>query len=200
MLDSNDTTATNAATATEPDPSQDREAQARRDAMAKALERVPAELREPLQWVDFKLEPSQKQTKLTKIPYNARTGRKASSTNPKTWATYKAALDAYGRGGYDGLGFVFSPEDPYTGVDLDNCRDPETGAIEPKAQAIIDRLAGYTEVSPSGKGVHIIVKAKLPPGRKRRDVEWRPGVPGVIEMYDHARFFTMTGQRLEKAL
>jgi putative DNA primase/helicase len=159
-----------------------------------------AELRAREQWVNFKLEPSPKQAKPTKVPYNPHTGGKASSTNPATWAPFQDAMDAYERGGYDGLGYVFSDQDPYTGVDLDNCRDPATGAIEPKAQAIVDRLDSYTEVSPSGTGVHIIVKAKVPPGGNRRDVEWRPGVPGVIEMYDHARFFTMTGQRLERAL
>ena len=87
----------------------------------------------------------------------------------------------------DGVGFVFSTHDPYSGIDLDGCRDPETGEIEPWAEEWIRRCDSYTEVSPSGAGVHIIVRAKLPPGRRRR---------GGIEVYEEGRYFTVTGDRL----
>jgi putative DNA primase/helicase len=67
-----------------------------------------------------------------------------------------------------GIGYVFSAEDPYTGIDLDKCRDPETGTIEEWAQEIIISLRSYTEISPSGRGVHIIVRGKLPPEGRRK--------------------------------
>jgi putative DNA primase/helicase len=83
---------------------------------------------------------------------------------------------------------MFSSQDPYAGVDLDHCRDPATGRIEPWAQDIIGTMDSYSETSASGTGVHIIVVGTLPPkGCKRGD----------IEMYDTARFFTATGDHLE---
>lgn len=86
-----------------------------------------------------------------------------------------------------GLGFVFTADDAFVGVDLDGCRDPETGTLDEPAQSIVDRLDSYTEVSPSGTGVHVLVLGALPEGRNRR---------GDVELYDEARFFTVTGERL----
>jgi putative DNA primase/helicase len=88
----------------------------------------------------------------------------------------------------DGVGYVFSAEDPYTGIDLDKCRDPETGAIADWAQEIITALRSYPEISPSGTGVHIIVREALPSHSRRK---------GHIELYDGGRYFTMTGVRLK---
>jgi hypothetical protein len=70
---------------------------------------------------------------------------------------------------------------------LDKCRDKESGEIDDWAREAIDQLNSYTELSPSGTGVHIILKAKLPPCGRRKD---------RIEMYDWGRFFTMTGRHL----
>jgi putative DNA primase/helicase len=72
-------------------------------------------------------------------------------------------------------------------VDLDDVRDPLTGVIEPAAQFLIDDLSSYTEVSPSGTGVHILCRGVLPPGRRR---------VGRIEMYQTGRYFTITGQHV----
>lgn len=72
-------------------------------------------------------------------------------------------------------------------MDLDGCLDPETGEAEPWAMQIVEDLSSYTEVSPSGTGLHVIARAELPEGRRRDD---------KIEMYDRGRFFTVTGRRL----
>src|SRR5262249_50058204 len=81
-------------------------------------------------------------------------------------------------------GFVLTQADPFVGVDLDHCRDRETGAIEPWAEEIIALLWSYTEITPSGTGLRIFVRATLPAaGRKHRQ----------IELYDHSRFLTVTG-------
>jgi hypothetical protein len=90
--------------------------------------------------------------------------------------------------GYQGLGFVFTEEDPYVGVDLDDCRDPHSGEIAPWALEIIRELDSYTEVSPSGTGMHVLLRGELPKGRNRK---------GKIEMYDSGRYFTVTGEHLE---
>ena len=52
---------------------------------------------------------------------------------------------------YSGIGLVLTEEDPYTGVDLDNCVNRKTGKVKPWAQEIIDYFDSYTEISPSGK-------------------------------------------------
>src|SRR5437868_5823328 len=97
---------------------------------------IPSELRERPHWLVWRLEltvDSQGREKWTKVPYNARTGAKASSTDRRTWATFAAALDTYQRSGYDGLGFVLSPDDPYAGIDLDHCLTATTGTLLPWA-------------------------------------------------------------------
>ena len=86
---------------------------------------------------------------------------------------------------YDGIGFVFSSADPFVGIDLDRCRDPEDGEITGWAQKIISRVQeGYVEASPSGTGVHIIVQGAVRDGGMRK---------GKVEMYSRERFFTITG-------
>jgi hypothetical protein len=87
---------------------------------------------------------------------------------------------------YSGIGYVFTEDDPYTGIDLDKCCD-SNGNIDQWAQDIIDALNSYTEISPSGTGIHIIVKGTLPQGRNRN---------GHIEAYSNGRYFTMTGNRV----
>lgn len=105
-----------------------------------------------------------------------------------TWRAFEEALISYERDGHDGIGFVFSDADPYVGIDLDGCRNPETGGVEPWAQKIVDRVReGYIEASPSGTGIHIIVEGAMRNGGMRK---------GPIEMYSRGRFFTMTGKVL----
>lgn len=147
---------------------------------------IPPELTALHQWVVWKLEDNGK-PKLDKVPYNPRTGQRAKSNDPATWGTFTEALTAYQRGGFDGIGFVFAEDDPYTGIDLDSCRNLETARLEPWAEDIVDQLASYTEASPSGTGIHIIVRATLPSeGRKN----------GKVEMYESGRFFTTTGEHI----
>jgi len=99
-------------------------------------------------------------------------------------------MAAVERFGLDGIGFVFSPGDPYCGVDVDDAIDNH-GNVKPWARAIVERLDGYTEVSQSGTGRHVIVKATKPVGPNRRAIE-----DGRIEIYDRARFFVVTGRTL----
>ena len=103
-----------------------------------------------------------------KLPIDPLSGGLAASTRRQTWGTYQHAVEAVHSFSITGVGFVFSDDDPYSGVDLDNCRNPETGSIEPWAAEIVRHLNSYTEVSPSGKGVKIFVQAKLPPKSRSR--------------------------------
>ncbi|MBP2252595.1 primase-polymerase (primpol)-like protein [Halarchaeum solikamskense] len=149
------------------------------------LDVLPAELREREQWVGWRVEEGG--GKATKVPVNAATGGYGSATDAITWTDVATAVDAVESGEADGIGFVFTDEDPLVGVDLDDCRDPETGAVEEDATDIIERLDSYTEVSPSGTGFHVLVEGELPEGRNRR---------GSVECYETARFFTVTGDHV----
>jgi len=88
----------------------------------------------------------------------------ASSTESETWASFEAALEYTETEHADGVGFVFTDDDPIVGVDLDDCRDPETGDVDDAALDIIKRLDSYTEVSPSGTGYHVLIRGELPEG------------------------------------
>jgi putative DNA primase/helicase len=146
---------------------------------------IPAELKIRRQWVVWRYEI--RDGNKTKVLYNARTATPAKSTDLQTWVYFDDALEAYDKGGWDGVGFVFSSGDPYAGIDLDDARDPETGEIDERAQGVIDTFDGaYMEVSPSGTGVHIIICGKVPKALKK---DW-------IEMYSQERFFTITGVAL----
>jgi putative DNA primase/helicase len=150
------------------------------------LGQIPAELRERPQWVCWRSE--QRDRTPTKVPVDARNGRLASITRPTTWSSFDDALKAVRRFGCDGVGFVFTRDDPFAGVDLDHCLDDDR-ALAPAAREIVDAFATYTEVSPSGNGVHCILRGTLPLGaRKKASLEGQP-----IEVYSEGRFFCMTG-------
>lgn len=161
-------------------------AEAYTDENAVTTAAIPAELKSYLAWVVWRYE--QRGGVPTKVPYVPGEGnRRASTTDLRTWRTFIEAVEAHAGGGFDGIGFVLSSGDPFAATDLDGCRDPETGEIEPWAQKIIAAAGedSYTEVSPSGRGVHIIVRGKAP-NRKR----------GPVECYSERRFFTVTGRAL----
>ncbi|BBL79307.1 hypothetical protein RxyAA322_11610 [Rubrobacter xylanophilus] len=142
-------------------------------------------LRDLRQWVCWRSE--EQMGRKTKVPYSPSTGARARADDPETWGTLSEARDAARERGYDGIGFVFTASDPFCGVDLDSCVDPETGEVEPWAREIVEHLSSYTEISPSGRGLHVLVRARLPEGGRRK---------GRVEMYDRGRFFTVTGRRM----
>lgn len=154
---------------------------------------IPAELTERDQWVVWRIEECD--GKRTKVPYDAQTGRHASSTDPSTWAAFSQALVAYETDTrWDGVGFVVSADDPYTGIDLDDHRNPETGELSTRAAALVAELDSYAEQSPSGTGIRVFVHGTKPGTRCKRAFG-----AGAIEIYDTARFFTVTGQQLDGA-
>ena len=157
------------------------------DYLKPIAENIPAELKTIPHWVLWRASWKEKEQKWSKVPYSVHTIHCAKSNDPKSWADFDKVYGRYLNNGFDGIGFVLSADDGFSGVDLDKCRDPETGKIELWARSIIERLDSYTEVSPSGTGIRIFVKAKLPPGRRKK---------GTIEMYESGRYLTVTGHRL----
>ena len=153
---------------------------------------VPSALRERSQWVCWQY--LVRGAKQTKCPMQSSGAGRASSTDPSTWSSFEEAIDACRASDrFAGVGFVFTPDDPFTGVDLDDCID-ENGGLVASAQEIVDSLNSYTEISPSGRGVKVFIV-----GAKAAGVGCRTSkVVGFkqIEMYSSKRFFTITGRHV----
>ena len=149
-----------------------------------SVESIPEELKACNQWVMYRLMKKPGKVKPDRVPMRANFSN-ASVTNPKTWCSFDDAVSALKKKNFNGIGFVFTKDDSYCGVDMDSCVNPKTNIIESWAKDWIDKFASYTELSPSGTGVHIIVKGKLlsEKGKKKED----------YEIYDRKRFFTVTG-------
>lgn len=137
-------------------------------------ERIPAELQQFPQWIIWRNENE------VKIPYSPITGRKASVTNPNEWSTLDHALHVLSSGHYSGLGFVLSENDPFTFIDLDYT---ENLTDQQRQVKIFEAFNSFSERSPSGRGLHIIIKGKVPQGRRRAGVE----------VYSSSRYMTVTG-------
>lgn len=150
------------------------------------VDAIPIEMRTLKQWVTW-VNDFRGDGKIGKRPLNLTTGKSANVNDPSTWTTFDEALESMKKFGLDGIGFVFTDNDPYVGIDFDDCRNKETGDITPDVVDIVNRMNSYTEISPSGTGLHIISKGRLPDSGKRKD---------QIEMYDRGRFFTVTGNQL----
>lgn len=155
--------------------------------MTTYLSNIPDELKQLKNWCVWKFE--KRNGKRTKIPFNAETGEFAKSNDKSTWSSYETAVNAEG---VDGIGFFFEP--PYLGIDIDDIDDDlhrfkQGDKLDNIVSEFNEAFKSYTEVSPSGNGLHIIVKGKIPGSRRRK---------GNIEMYDSGRFFTMTGKNIGK--
>lgn len=114
----------------------------------------------------------------------------ASTSDASTWLTLEDAKMVRAQNGHAGVGFVMTTSDPFVGIDLDNAVDDD-GMVKPWADEIVRELCSYTEVSPSGKGLHVWIKGKLPPGPRRIKIE-----DGLLEVYDSGRYFTVTGRHV----
>jgi len=146
---------------------------------------IPIELRNQSKWICWRWET--RKGKLTKPPYDYKTNKYAKSNDPDTWGDFEAAYQAMKKAKYDGVGFMLSFDDPYSGIDWDDCYDGQT--INPDIHKAILAFNSYTEFSPSGKGLKTLVKGKLP----------GPGHHGAtIGVFDSVRYFCITGHRYEE--
>ncbi len=150
------------------------------------LANIPASLKTLPQWVCWRLE--EVNGRKTKVPYAPKAGGKASSTDPATWSSFEDATTAFEHGGYAGVGFVFAANE-IVGVDLDHCL--KDGVLHPDAEHIVKTLNSFTEVSPSGDGLHVILLGKKPTAScAKPDMPWG----GECAIYEKSRFFVVTGQ------
>lgn len=145
------------------------------------FQNIPHEMRSYPHWVCWRYEDTDSK-KPTKVPYNPRTGTLASVTDPNTWSTFEDACKVVTETNwYNGIGFVLTDADPFAFIDLDDTKgDQQAFDMQLK---IYNEFNSYAERSPSGNGLHIIVKGKLESGRRR----------SFIEVYSSQRYMTMTG-------
>lgn len=153
-------------------------------------ERVPSVLRDCPQWVAWKV--IERDRRPTKTPINPHTGELARVNERTTWGSLEQALRACETNPeLAGVGFVFSADDSFCGIDLDDCVTPATREVHPWAQALLAKLASYSEISPSGTGVKVFLRGSKPGRRCRTKIG-----DGEIEIYDRDRFFTFTGEQV----
>lgn len=155
---------------------------------------IPEDLRRHDHWVvwQYHLKPG-KPGEFTKVPFNAVTLRKASTTDPATWASFAVALACYQahcdytrpQPWLSGIGFVLTSDLGIVGLDFDHVRDPDTGEVKDWVRQAVEELDTYTEWSPSGNGLRAFALGTLShlTGRKRGD----------MEMYVSGRYLTLTG-------
>ena len=164
-------------------------------------ENIPAAMREASRWVCWKAVPKERKDGtgyLDKKPVNARNPSASAKTNtPETWGTFTEAVGSLKRAGVAGIGFCLN--EGWLGIDLDAVRDPATGRLEPAAEAIVEKLATYTEVSPSGTGVKLILRGSVPDGHKGTADGMDVEIYGAESLNGTGRYFTVTGHRYESA-
>jgi len=157
------------------------------------FENIPSELKARPQWVNWRLE--KRNGKMTKPPYQPY-GQLAATDNPETWNSFPSVMTAVHK--FKGVGFVLTNDDPFVALDFDNCRCPGLDGVDPISRTLdmvqseiahhLLKLNAYTEVSPSGRGIRVILKGYLPvPGKKK----------GNVEVYQSGRYVTITGQTLD---
>jgi putative DNA primase/helicase len=151
---------------------------------------IPSELNALRQFVFWRYA-DRDGPKPSKVPITA-WGRKAKTNDSEHWSHYSYLQELLQKQPEfaDGIGFVFTKEDPFCGIDLDNIWISDATETPIWAQQIRERFHDtYTEESPSGKGLKIWCRAELP-GAGR---EWTVG-QGAVEFYDRGRFFAITGR------
>jgi RecA-family ATPase len=147
-----------------------------------SFENIPHDMRRYSHFVVWRYEQRAGSDKPTKNLYSPLYGYQASVNSPGTWASFDEAVATHASGGWDGIGFVFTDSDPFAGIDLDDTGD--NAADYDRQVRIFGAFPSYAEYSPSGTGLHIIVRGSVPQGRRR----------SKVEVYSSDRFFTMTGE------
>lgn len=152
-------------------------------------ENIPEALKDRPAWVAWRSE--DRDGRPTKVPYCAAYRKRADATDASTWSSFGDTLHHVNSDGrfFAGLGFVLG--DGFAGVDIDDCIDAD-GTLHPGAVEVVAALNSYTEVSPSGRGLKVFLRADLGDADGHRTAKTPWG--GDIEVYWRDRYFTVTGQ------
>lgn len=150
---------------------------------------IPECLKQRPQWVCWKYV--ERAGNKTKCPVHANFGWNASAADPGTWCKFEDALRAYERTPqYAGIAYAFSADDPYFGIDIDDCFDEQGNLLW--GDDLVEMFGSYCEVSPSGHGLKLIAKGTKP-DFARCKAKWFDF--GTIEIYDQKRVFALTGRQ-----
>jgi len=148
---------------------------------------IPPQLTALSQWVAWQYRERGNGGTREKIPISPKTGKNASVSDPATWGTFQEARGRYEKDQLAGIGFVLTDGDDYVCIDIDNCRNARTGELKEDVEWLLPVIQTYVEVSPSGEGLHIWARGKVP-----RNVRGNG-----IEIYKSGRFIAVTGQSLD---
>ncbi len=129
-----------------------------------------------------------------KVPIHPASGRKIDGTDPSNWVSYEEALVAVTDGRCDGIGYALTPDDDVIALDIDKCRNPLNGEVDSWASDLVRYFDSYTEVSPSGTGIHIWLKGGATPSATVGRFAGHK-----VEVYSHNRFITVTGKAIHNA-
>ena len=146
---------------------------------------IPKELKVLLQWVCWGVDPNN-----PKMPHNPNNMTPAKASDPTTWGSFELAVQRIREGVALGVGFEFH-NNGIIGIDLDHCRNKETGEVTAWAQEIVDNFDSFTEISMSGTGLHIFIKGNKPGQQCKTTLN--KDTKEAIEIYDNGRYFAMTG-------
>lgn len=141
---------------------------------------IPSGMKSRSQWVLWRHDED------GKVPVNE-AAVPCDATAPRNWLSYSEAVDAAAESDASGIGFYFSENDPFIGIDIDDCLS-EGGHFSATASDILARIDSYSEISPSGTGIHIYARGVVPDGKIRSE---------AIEMYQNGQFLTVTENHIE---
>ena len=163
------------------------------------FDNIPNELKALRQWVVWRsiitTDPKTGETRVTKPPFNCHAPQyPASVKDPSGWGTFEDAVQCLTKNPslVSGIGFVFTDNDDFFGIDIDDEAKVKEEYLPVRKQIVgqLMKVDSYMELSPSGTGIHIISRGKLP-GAGRRNTKLQ------LEVYCAQRFFTMTGNVIE---
>jgi AAA domain len=154
---------------------------------------LPNELREDRAWLFWRNE--MVSDRATKVPYQPN-GRRANVNLSSTWSNFGDVVLAFERAGYNGIGRVVTP--PFVALDIDHVRDAATGALATWSLSLVQALSRYTEISPSGTGLHTwLMTAQAPRPGSRCKRSFRDG--SALEAYYRSRYLTVTANTFDRS-
>lgn len=153
---------------------------------------IPKEMQDLPNWCVFKTRWNEEKGKKDKFIISPKTGKWAKANMADTWTDFETALRYVASdNAYVGIAFALN-KNGIACIDLDHSID-ENGQLTPLAKRLSELYSDtYTETSVSGNGIHIFVQADLLDGDKYQNRSQTPD--GEIEIYDNARFISMTGE------
>jgi putative DNA primase/helicase len=150
------------------------------------------QLKEYNQWICWGNNTVDSAGKMNKQPFPYGCTQTTDPTNPDLWASYDDCVVWREKRNLRGLGFAFTTDTGIMGIDFDNC--VVNNVIDPEVMKIVTHLDSYTEFSPSGNGIHVLIYGSKPKDFTTSKVKLNNGL--MMEVYDGKRYFTVTGNHV----